>query len=439
MAALIFHGPPGSYKTSSAIWFELLSSLRQGRIVVTNIEGIKTKDQMEIELNETFPESADIWRLSSQNETGRELWRRFFHWCPVGARIIIDEIQDVFPNDRTFKPEKYDHKDVREYEGLIPEKWLTKHISLLDSIKPEDIKIEDTDDTGTPIFNQHGHIIYPHTLRESFMRHRKYQWDIVVCTPNITEVHGLIRGACEHAYKHTSKDDFGKVIPYFKRRPRITQHPPKESCITPKKSDIGFYRKVPTDVHKLYKSTATGKHNTSGSGKSPLASPAIVSILALIVFCVSYVIYAVSTYESPADAAMETYAKTNQINIAEGSKNISASIPAVVNSDISKTVGSAVSALALPYRPTQAYITGTEIIKKNDRSSIVGYFRFVSPAGEYYLTSSDVRGHGYQVSFHSECSATIKNENIEVVVHCPIKNLVQSFVQNNTKPTVSIF
>ena len=40
MAASIFHGPPGSFKSASAFWYEVLPALRAGRVVVTNIEGI---------------------------------------------------------------------------------------------------------------------------------------------------------------------------------------------------------------------------------------------------------------------------------------------------------------------------------------------------------------------------------------------------------------
>ncbi len=38
MAATIFHGAPGSYKSSSAVWFELLPALREGRLVVLSIK-----------------------------------------------------------------------------------------------------------------------------------------------------------------------------------------------------------------------------------------------------------------------------------------------------------------------------------------------------------------------------------------------------------------
>lgn len=38
MAVYFRHGSNGAYKTAYAVWFEILPALRQGRIVVTNIE-----------------------------------------------------------------------------------------------------------------------------------------------------------------------------------------------------------------------------------------------------------------------------------------------------------------------------------------------------------------------------------------------------------------
>ena len=438
MAALIFHGAPGSYKTSSAIWFELLGSLRKGRIVVTNIEGIKTKEQIESEMGETFPESAQLWRLSSQNENGRGLWRRYFHWCPIGAQIILDEVQDVFPNDRTFKPEKYEYKDVREYADFLPEEWIYRHIELLDSIKPDDLKPEDMDDTGTPIFNEHGHVIYPHTIRESFMRHRKYQWDIVVCTPTITEVHSLIRGACEHAYKHTSKDEFGKVIPYFKRRPRITQHPPKDSGNVAKKSDLGFYRKVPVKVHSLYKSTSTGKHNASGAGKSPLASPAILGILALVVFCLVYLGFAIPNVSNPAKSVVSANTEASSPTIAENSERVRKDSPFSRLDNTNQNDAETVSSLMLPHNPIDGYIVGSEIIKEGGRAAIEMYLRLVTKDGEYYLSSSDLKSYGYNIKVNSDCSATIRNSDIEVPIFCSmLKN--KTTASTFSKPQVTIF
>ena len=47
MATKIFHGPPGSYKASTAMWFEIVPALRQGRVVVSNLQGLKSLDEIQ--------------------------------------------------------------------------------------------------------------------------------------------------------------------------------------------------------------------------------------------------------------------------------------------------------------------------------------------------------------------------------------------------------
>ena len=79
MATKVFHGPPGSYKSSTAMWFEILPALRAGRVVVTNLQGIVSIEQMQSELKEVFPESARLLRISIGSEEGMLLIRNFFH------------------------------------------------------------------------------------------------------------------------------------------------------------------------------------------------------------------------------------------------------------------------------------------------------------------------------------------------------------------------
>ena len=52
MATKVFHGAPGSYKSSTAMWFEVVPALRSGRVVVTNLQGIKNLEDIQRELKE---------------------------------------------------------------------------------------------------------------------------------------------------------------------------------------------------------------------------------------------------------------------------------------------------------------------------------------------------------------------------------------------------
>jgi zona occludens toxin len=419
MAAVIFHGPPGSYKTSSAIWFEMLSALRKGRTVVTNIEGMKTVDDIEQELNETFPEGAQIWRLSTQKKKGLELFRSFFHWAPIGAQIIIDEVQDVFPSETSFKPDIYDYQPISVYKDLLPKKWLETHYELLDSIKPDDYTSADSDDLGELIFDDNGRIIYPTTLKESFMRHRKYNWDIVVCTPDITQVNKLIRGSCESGFAHVSKDVMGKVIPYFKRRPRIRQHPPKESGQVAKKADLITYRKVPVEVHKLYKSTSTGKVNTSGVGKSPLQSPVFIAYIAFILFVIIYLAYNFGFSDTASETNKESRTSAIQKRNEGSRQDILKDTGVSVGNAFGETTDAVDVFLRLPNEPTEVYLIATnKVYQSGIFQGVQMTFELITKSGKLYIDETNIKHFGMDAKYITDCVANIKMGDVIKTVYC---------------------
>ena len=417
MAAVIFHGPPGSYKTSSSIWFEMLGALRAGRIVVTNIEGMKPIDKLEKELGERFPPEADIWRVSTQKRKGLELMRSFYHWCPIGAQIIIDEVQDVFPTERSFKPETYDYRPISEHEDDLPKQWVKTHYQLLENIKPDSLTEADHDDLGEVIFDDNGHIIYPTTLKESFMRHRKYNWDIVVCTPDITQVNMLIRGACEAAFSHSSKDVLGKIIPYFARRPRIRQHPPKENGLQPKKSDIISYRKVPLDVHKLYKSTSTGKVSSSGVGKSPIQGGAFIAGVCFLGFVVIY--YALFLGGFFDQNTVEVDTATNQNPVLESGTS-SPKTNSVPDSDrVNENAIQIDVFIKLPHEPKEVYLVSSTAVYKNGQyQGVQMVFELVTDKGNLFVDNNKIKMFGVNAVYKSDCYAHLISGNSSKPVFC---------------------
>ena len=103
MAVYFRHGSNGAYKTAYAVWFEIVPALRAGRLVVTNIEGMKPLEEIEKILDEKFPVGAQLVRLFSRDEAMVELWQYWFCWMPTGALVIIDECQDIFTADVGFQ------------------------------------------------------------------------------------------------------------------------------------------------------------------------------------------------------------------------------------------------------------------------------------------------------------------------------------------------
>ncbi|WP_462181562.1 zonular occludens toxin domain-containing protein [Pseudoalteromonas gelatinilytica] len=406
MSASIFHGAPGSFKSASAVWFEVLPALRKGRLVVTNIEGILPLEEIETELQETFPESAQLWRLSSQNEEGLNLWRNWYHWMPTGALVLIDEVQDVYPTEVTFKPESCNYKHVDNYKNLIPEHWYTYHYKQLEKFKPDDLTSGDVDDLGREIFNEHGHIIYPKTLKECYMRHRKYNWDIICCTPDITSVHKYIRNVSQYAYAHKYFDGLA-AIPYYNRRPRIFEHNPKLDGKTPSKSSTITWKKIPIEVHKCYKSTATGGI-TKGQGKNFLYSPAFAFPVAMVFCCILYWLW----YFTSSDEPVETVQATNN----QSTQNTQESTSSNTNNAVVQVLDGQPISVGMPYGATDIFVTGIQEVKRPERTHREFIFEFITERyGTFSINSYELASMGFSIQYFSPCNVVIRQLKTDFV------------------------
>lgn len=119
MAIVIEHGPNGSYKTASVVWFRIIPALREGRVVVTNVLGLYPIEEIEEKLGEKFPDSARLFRIFAVADDTRDLWRRWFHWMPIGALVVIDECQDIFSLSG-WNPKGLDLKPIDFYRNHLP-------------------------------------------------------------------------------------------------------------------------------------------------------------------------------------------------------------------------------------------------------------------------------------------------------------------------------
>ncbi|MDK1285958.1 zonular occludens toxin domain-containing protein [Pseudoalteromonas umbrosa] len=412
MAASIFHGPPGSFKSASAVWFEVLPALRKGRLVVTNVEGILPLDEIERELDEEFPATAQLWRLSSQNEVGQMLWRNWYHWMPCGALILMDEVQDIYPTETTqFKPESCNYKHVSEYREIINANWYRYHMDTLDSYIPEDSSPGDVDDLGNDLFNEHGHIIYPRTLKEAYMRHRKYNWDIVCCTPDITSVHKYIRNVCQFAYAHKYFDGL-QAIPYYNRRPRVHEHNPKLDGKVPKKDESKRWIKVPIEVHRLYKSTAT-KSVTAARGKNLLFSPEFFFPFVTFFGCIAYFIYYFASSES-----VEEVSQSAEVH-SEAAQTHTTNTHSYDDRSNSRTNPDFIGPITLPYGASDAFVTGSvEVVDNRSVTYDVALELKTPDFGDVSLTAFDLKMMGFKVKYYSPCKVRISNGEFTYTAYC---------------------
>lgn len=430
MASVIFHGDPGSYKTASAVWFEMLPALRSGRCVVTNIEGLFDLETIQKELGETFPDEAQLWRISTLNKTGENLMARWFHWLPAGALLLIDEVQNIY-SDKDRKeltdfnvalPGQPDTVDIISANDL-PEALRDYSISVVDDIKDDGY----TDDLGLTERDNNGHIRYPLNIKDALMRHRKFNWDILVCTPDITKVHNLIRSVAEVAASHKSFDSV--PLPYFQRRPRIHEHNSLERGLSPKKGELVKRRKVPIDVHKLYKSTQTGKNNKSGKGASPFKSGVFRFYLVLFLSCLAYLFYYAffdgdSSTSAVAGQVVSETGESVQVSVGQNSVASRSSVSPDSGNDSVSVVDEVPD--VEPLIGYQFYVTGfTKQIKysREGRTITPDDFTYhiyfdVYKGGQFLFktTNTDLNDMGYITKTLAECVYKLSyNESYRIV------------------------
>ena len=367
MSIIIRHGANGSYKSAVIVFNHIIEGLKQGRLVVTNMEGMYPLDYLERVLNLKFPDGAALVRIGSTTDVQLNLWRNWFSWMPIGALIVIDEVQSVYDAAATKKPILLQpHTD---FASDLPENIIKHFDDMRNSIKSTDFDEGDTDDTGILRFNPDGSIIYPKDLKDAFSRHRKFNWDIVFGTPDITEVPKTVRSCAEKAFAQRARDEFFMT----KRKPRIYEHPPLENGLSPKK-EFTTSLKVPLWAFLCYKSTQTNKNTKSGQGNNPLKSPKLIMIMVLICVSLSYFVYSVyaiftrsekSNYESFVENS--SVEKGHPVNNLVSEKNVlttqndtkTASSSFTYNDLLSfASSGNSNPRLKLPYSAHSAYLTG---------------------------------------------------------------------------------
>lgn len=447
MATKVFHGPPGSYKSSSAMWFEILPALRSGRVVVTNLQGIKDLEEMQRELGEVFPSTARLLRISIGNDLGMLLMRNFFHWLPIGALIFLDEIQDIYPNDKSFKASDYDYKSEGFFDEHLPLEFKDIYHSEQRKIKSNIDVSAYLDDIGESLFDDRDYLRYPRTLRECFMRHRHYNWDILIATPDIKEIASFVRSVCEVAFAHASKDAI--PISYYKRRPRILEHSPKTNGISAGKNDSVSFKKIPLDVFKLYKSTATGKSTKSGAGKSPFTF-SLVFGFALVAAYIFYMVFfffgaeSVEAAESLENTLPNAILPSPQIasvstqNIVDSPKNVvevTSSVSDFSFRDADVSIVTAVNNfVALPFNAKKMYVNAVNTVYFNKHRLTRDYVFTIYMDDEVLNVGSEsLTSMGYKIFYKSDCLLELRSNDHSNYVYCEPSRPLQSTNDNGRK------
>ena len=412
MAITIRTGANGSYKSAYTAYFSIYQALKAGKVVVTNMEGMQPINVIEQRFDTKFPSTAKLLRVSSRDAAGVHLWTHFFCWCPIGALIVIDECQDIFSKNIGFDMRKVSYKPVEEFiskdegkDGLLPQSYLSFFYSRYTPADMSSLKESEIDDRGIAEYDDQGRIIYPHTFNEGFMRHRKYNWDIELLSPDWKQIDSGVKACSEQNFYHKGRDQFF----WRKRDPLIWKHDKSVSTpVIPKTKDINITnKKIPLDAFLLYKSTGTGIAKQAGAMNTVFRSPKAIGIFLLFIACMGYIAYELSnrfigTDEEVAQTETSQHPDTGSQNathetapVLQGSDGVHYGgfdnqtdfYGAPANSPIDQV---------LPFDGIQkAYVTGVNFALKNGESRIDVSLEVRAEDGVYslnerYLKSLDV-------------------------------------------------
>lgn len=257
MSIKIHHGPNGSYKTSGAIQDDAVRALKEGRVIITNVRGFTLERVLQV--MPELPSSVDIINLDLESLDDMERMRTWFQWAPRGAFIIFDETQLVFPKA-----------------------WRERDLERFDFPGgPEEAAKADR----------------PMSWLDGWTRHRHWNWDIVLTTPNIAYIRDDIRMTCEMAYKHSNLAVIG-ISGRYKEAQHDAQvnRPPMEGTVIE-------YKRIKPDTFRLYQSTATGITQDTKAGKSLLRSPKLLALLAFMALLIVGLLSVGGVDFGPAGAA----------------------------------------------------------------------------------------------------------------------------------------
>jgi zona occludens toxin len=230
MSIKVHHGPPGSYKTSGAVQDDFVRWAKEGRTIVTNVRGLTQRH-----IDDTHPEwECEIISVDTDTVAGRDRLSRWYQWVPTGAFLLIDEAQRIFPK-----------------------RWREKDLAALDEGYQPDVSERPTD------------------WLDAWTRHRHFNWDMVLTTPNVRLIRDDILECSEMLYAHKNMAVLGD-LPGFKGAYMEAMHAPGTTSKTP---IAARRRTIQKQTWGLYESTATGNIADTTAGQSIFKNPKMLVLL----------------------------------------------------------------------------------------------------------------------------------------------------------------
>ena len=374
MSVKVHHGPPGSYKTSGAVFEDLPIAVRAGRKVVTNIRGLDNAELIVSVLKKHRMLKGDAYKnftienIDTSVEAGREKMRAFFHWAEKGAYFILDEINTLFPKE--WRP-----NDLKKYD----------YPGGLDQAKQDN---------------------RPARLYEAMEMHRHFNWDFCLTTPNINKVHDVFKSVAEVSYRHENRATIGLKGSYWE-----IMHS-SDNTGKSKADQLSFrVKRIPKWVFDLYSSTATGEVSDTVAGRNIFKDPKVIFVALLLVSIFGFfgyrVVGLVGKYSHPDEAIEKNHSKPVQsVQVVGGSVPLAVPPGQMVVPPVVKKRFDPVGQLMDKRMWYVGSVGSSQLFEIDNPPSVVS------------LTARQMAFIGVSVDQVTECMYVLKYEDVKKLVLC---------------------
>ncbi|WNF48410.1 zonular occludens toxin domain-containing protein [Pseudomonas sp. SG20056] len=379
MSIKIHHGPNGSYKTSGALQDDAIPAIKEGRTIITNIRGF-TLDRV-YEVFPDCPKSTEVINLSMESTEDLEKLRRWFMWAPKGAFLIFDETQILFPKS-------WRDKDLEQFDfpgGIEKAKEADRPTGWLDG----------------------------------WTRHRHWNWDVVLTTPNIRYIRDDIRLTCEKAYLHANLALIG-----VKGRYKEAMHDAQENRPHSDGSSIVELKKISATTFKLYDSTSTGTVRDTAAGKNLLLSPKVLGLLGFIA-ALLYSIFADDSASLFTNGLTHHQPQKPATAPAQAPGQTPAAPAGVAPDDLADRQTDQPAYVATDPPGSHPFWKQTLVVKaamtgyQNERGKEVVLFHVLSEDGSHFgQTGNDLRALGYRITVITPCYVELRRDGWSGVSMC---------------------
>ena len=389
MSIKIYWGANGSYKSASAVEFDIIPELLRpvvemkqedgtitirpaGRVVVTNIRGCTLERVME--QYPDVPDTSEIIYLDTSKAGTMDKLQTWFRWVPDGALIVLDEVQLI-------------HRKA----------WREKDLEKFT------LEVDDNGVKRKATFEEAEQLGKPHDMLDAFTRHRHFNWDLVLTTPNIKYIREDIRNTCEVAYRQAN----GALIGFngkFKR----SMHDASEN--KPSSGSLVQTLSIKKKTFKCYQSTKTGIVQDTRAGTNVFKSPRLLLALAC---SAGAIIYSVSSggldyfFEDHSQKLVDATAQAGSFPDQESMANSEVVQPgdSVETINVNHNLPAVSTAFFTAVEP----LAGYELRLSYYRDGLFNVYQVEAnnKSGWFVTPLEDLRVMGYQVKIISECMAVI--------------------------------